>query len=123
MLALLGIGDAWRTGTCCPYPSYFKRYISNPQNALLLRRITGIAAVDTGNMESLALDIGLTRFSRRLSLCSVVINWLGMWRFVAAGVLATILLLAAIQVLLQRRTKRQNRSMRDHLNRIARTDE
>jgi hypothetical protein len=46
-------------------------------------------------------------------------NWLGMWRFVAAGVLAAILSLATIKAVLQRRTKRQNRSMRDHLNRNA----
>jgi hypothetical protein len=50
-----------------------------------------------------------------------VINWLGMWRFVAAGVLAAILLLTVGRVVLQRRTKRQNRSMRDHLNRISTT--
>jgi hypothetical protein len=44
-----------------------------------------------------------------------------MWRFVIAGVLAAIVSLAAGRVVLQRRTKRQNRSMRDHLSRISTT--
>jgi hypothetical protein len=79
-------------------------------------------AIEISNNEPLAL---YTRWRNQSSTVDFAggINWLGMWRFVAAGVLAAILLLAAILAVLQRRTKRQNRSMRDHLNRIAPTGE
>jgi len=77
-------------------------------------------AIEISNIEPLVL---YTRWRVQSSTVdfSEVINWLGMWLFVAAGVLAVILFLAAGRVVLQRRTKRQNRSMRDHLSRISTT--
>jgi hypothetical protein len=48
---------------------------------------------------------------------SEIINSLDIWFLVAATVLAMILSLAVGRVLVQRRRKRENLLMRDHLNR------
>jgi len=57
--------------------------------------------------------MGIT--STRIHL-SDVMNW-SLWFFVASSALAMMLSLAAGKVLVQRRRKRQNLLMRDHLNR------
>jgi hypothetical protein len=43
-----------------------------------------------------------------------------MWRFVIAAAVALLLSIAAVSIAIERRRKRQNLVMRDHLNKISR---
>jgi hypothetical protein len=77
-------------------------------------------AIDAINIKA-QFFIPASAISRQQSGSSDAINSLGMRLFVVAGVLAILFFPVMSRTFLQRRAKRENKRMRDHLSRISTT--